>query len=108
MRRMIDTKQEAWIEPTLLNGWSNSGGANATLKYYKDIFGVVRVEGVVKGGESSVLFVLPVGYRGYSNRYPIIANNDVEYLNITSTGAVILKTFDAANYYISISFREVS
>jgi len=54
--------QEAWITPTLLNGWVNNAGN--TSRYKKDAMGVVWVELFVNAGTtSSVIFQLPVGYR---------------------------------------------
>ena len=56
--------QEAWIAPTLLNGWVNLGGSYPTVGYMKDSMGFVHLKGMVKGGvNSTIIFVLPVGYR---------------------------------------------
>jgi hypothetical protein len=58
--------QDAWISPTLLNGWVNSGGGEATAGYYKDDFNMVRVSGLIKSGTTTagtVLLTLPAGYR---------------------------------------------
>ena len=64
--------QEAWIAPTLLNGWVNSGGSYATAGYMKDSMGFVHIKGLVKDGVTTVttsLFVLPVGYRPLETLY---------------------------------------
>jgi hypothetical protein len=53
--------QEAWITPTLLNGYTNAAGI--TTQYMKDEMGFVHVKGVVTGGSSGLIFNLPVGYR---------------------------------------------
>lgn len=56
-------QQEAWITPTLLNGWTNVGGNDATLQYFKDSTGIVHIKGVVTGGTATQIFTLPEGYR---------------------------------------------
>ena len=41
---------EAWITPTLLNGWVNFGSGFAGVSFYKDQLGHVHVRGAVSGG----------------------------------------------------------
>lgn len=62
IRATLDEKaniaQEAWITPTLLNGWTG------TLKYRKNSFGHVEFKGNIKGGTSgSTATTLIAGYR---------------------------------------------
>ena len=58
------TAQQAWIAPTLINGWTNLGGSYPTAAYMKDAMGFVHLKGMVKGGANqTIIFVLPVGYR---------------------------------------------
>ena len=69
MRRMIDEKlyglkqQEAWITPTLVNGYVQS--ATNPLVYRKNQFGVVEFKGSITEGNTGGLttLVLPIGYR---------------------------------------------
>jgi hypothetical protein len=54
-----------WVAPTLLNGWVGIGGR--PTRYTKRA-GIVSVQGTISGGAtaaSTVLFVLPVGYRPF-------------------------------------------
>jgi len=53
--------QEAWITPTLLNGWVQVPG-KLPVGYMKDEFGFVHLRGQVKGASSGVIFILPLGY----------------------------------------------
>ena len=54
--------QEAWITPTLLNGWVNNSGVISRFK--RDAMGVVWCELFINGGNtSSIIFNLPIGYR---------------------------------------------
>lgn len=54
--------QEAWITPTLLNGWSSFAGA--PVQFMKDQFGFVHLKGVLTTGtKAQRSFTLPVGYR---------------------------------------------
>jgi hypothetical protein len=51
------------IAPTLVNSWVNYPG-NMPAGYYKDSFGIVHIQGMVKSGAiGSTIFTLPVGYR---------------------------------------------
>ena len=54
--------QEAWITPTLVNGWLVEG--DVSVQYMKDEFGVVHIRGRLKfTANTTVAFTLPVGYR---------------------------------------------
>ena len=56
--------QEAWIPPTLLNGWTQNDFESAdNVAYLKDAFGFVHLKGAVKNGTIPYIFSLPVGYR---------------------------------------------
>lgn len=55
--------QEAWITPTLLNGWTNHDVAQP-LQYRKDEFGKVHFRGRVAGtSANSAIIAMPVGYK---------------------------------------------
>lgn len=57
--------QEAWITPTLLNGWYATRGGEPP-QYMKDEFGFVHFRGTISKGASAtsnVPFKLPAGYR---------------------------------------------
>ena len=101
--------QEAWITPTLINGWVSFGGAEDGPTYYKDDLGNVKLRGVVKSGTLSVsIFKLPIGYRPAKNKYcPVISNNVPGFVLIDPSGGVIplagtSNTFVALD---SISFK---
>ena len=101
--------QEAWITPTLINGWVAFGGAEDGPAYYKDNFGNVKLRGVVKSGTLSVsTFMLPIGYRPAKNKYfAVISNNVPGFVLIDPYGGVIplagtSNTFVALD---SISFK---
>ena len=62
-------KQEDWITPTLLNGWTNRI-PSTPVRFRKNEFGRVEIEGAIKGGTLGVpAFVLPPGYRAEAH-YP--------------------------------------
>ena len=54
---------EAWIAPTLLNGWTNFGGRFTTAGYRKDGHGVVHLKGLLRPGTGNIVLTLPEGYR---------------------------------------------
>ena len=65
--------QEAWITPTLLNGWTTGDNLMfAPIQYKKDNFGFVHLRGAISNGVSNTICVLPVGYRP-EGAVPIIA-----------------------------------
>ncbi len=101
--------QEAWITPTLINGWVAFGGAEDGPAYYKDNFGNVKLRGVVKSGTLSVsTFMLPIGYRPAKNKYfAVISNNVPGFVLIDPSGGVI-PLAGTSNVFValdSISFK---
>ena len=55
---------EAWITPTLLNGWTQFDAVNFPAGYYKDSSNIVHLRGNLSGGVSNTTaFALPAGYR---------------------------------------------
>ena len=117
--RRLDTEklnkvQEAWITPTLQNGWTASDVNFYPVRYYKDEFGIVRLKGRIQGGTATTAITLPVGYRPDSSQLSFlchISNTDsVCRVAITNTGGVIIATTLPANqgvYLDSISFKGV-
>lgn len=99
-----DRTQEAWITPTLLNGWVNVGESDATLQYFKDSTGTVHIKGVINGGTATQIFTLPEGYRPnkiIGNVVYGIPNNS--NIIIRNSGAVFAGS-DAEAIYINTSF----
>ena len=101
--------QEAWLTPTLINGWVAFGGAEDGPVYYKDNFGNVKLRGVVKSGTLSVsIFKLPIGYRPAKNKYfAVISNNVPGFVLIDPSGGVI-PLAGTSNVFValdSISFK---
>jgi len=97
---------EAFIEPTLLNSFTNWGSGYATAAYYKDKVGVVHLRGLVNRAANHngiVVFTLPVGYRPSTSgkllfttqaasgvsRFDIFPNGDV-VVTAGSTGWISL------------------
>jgi hypothetical protein len=97
---------EAWIAPTLLNGWVNFGNIDAG--YYRDATGTVRLHGWVKNGAvAAAMFTLPTGYRpsGLVN-VPCNASNGLGFLQIEPNGNVSLGI--GSNVFVildALSFR---
>lgn len=107
--------QQDWQAPTLLNSWTNYGGAYPPVGYWKDSFGVVYVRGAVKNGSLNVpVFTLPEGYRpGYWVIVPVVslssANAQVTArVQIGSGGNVTISTGDTNLVCLDgIAFRPV-
>jgi hypothetical protein len=104
-------RTQAPVSPVgLQNGWTNystGAGAYALASYYKDPFGIVHLDGLIKNGTATagtLLFTLPVGYR------PIGTGIYVQHSDITAkqvrvdvgvSGTVTIQ--EAAGSWISLS-----
>lgn len=101
--------QEAWITPTMLNGWVNSGSPNATLQYMKDTLGFVHIKGAIRNGTGGTVMVLPVGYRPSENRryMGVVNDNEWVFVEVTTVGALYVNLTNQPNkvIYFNISFR---
>lgn len=64
-------RQAEWIKPTLTNGTHDTLNF---LKYYKDDFGVVHVDGEVRPTSGMIVWQMPVGYYPERNlQVPMVA-----------------------------------
>lgn len=59
------TSFPGWNSVTFQNSWSDAGYPSPLCSYYKDAFGVVRLQGgaIHSGNSSATIFTLPSGYR---------------------------------------------
>jgi hypothetical protein len=103
-----------WIAPTLLNGWTNAGGANAPVGYrINPLTWRTEFRGVaISGTENASAFVVPAGYRSlYKGAVPATitgATATVGTVIFLATGEVIPATTGmSANGFdlSSLSFR---
>lgn len=84
----------AWTAvTTFYENWVNYGSPYGPARYFKDRFGIVRLEGLVHGGtvgEIHVIFILPTGYRpAYDSNFAASAGgNGFGRIRIKSTGEV--------------------
>lgn len=94
--------QEAWITPTLVNGWNHFGSPTYNASYMKDSMGFVHLRGRVKDGTiSSYFMVLPVGYRPTNTQsYVVDSNGSFGRLVVSSDGAV--NCVVGSNVFVSI------
>jgi hypothetical protein len=100
--------EPAWVAPTLLNSWVNTGGGAVGAGYYKDSLGRVWVRGRVKSGTSgTVVFTLPAGFRpSASEYYTVLAQGGVlGYMEIQSDGDVIVTAPNTNDCVLQASFR---
>lgn len=100
----------AYQIPTFENNWVNYDTDNySPAKYYKDQFGVVHLQGMVKsGGLPSAIFTLPEGYRPLQNRlFPVASGGYFGQIAVFTDGQVFFFV-GYTNPYVSlegISFR---
>lgn len=102
--------QEEWISPTLLNGVTNYAGGIAPVRYYKNEFNIVCLDGLSSPvATETIIFTLPVEYRPSKKvLVPTVVGNRFGWIRIDSDGSVKLGNGSASAVYISyggISFR---
>ena len=92
--------QEAWITPTLLNGWTATSGFS--IGYMKDTLGFVHIRGAVTGGNVGLsILQLPVGYRPpQTTSFATTANGLFGRLMIDIGGNLFLLTGSNTNVYL--------
>ena len=97
--------QEAFIAPTLLNSWVNSGSGFQEVGYMKDKFGFVHLRGVCEGGSEvadNVIFTLPAGYRpAQLEIFAVASANSIGVAIVNTSGGVLFRAGD--NNYFSLS-----
>lgn len=103
-------EQEAWITPTLLNGVTNYAGGIAPVRYYKNEFNTVCLDGISSSvATETTIFTLPVGYRPSKRLLvPTVINTGLGWIRIETDGSVKLGANSASSIYISyggITFR---
>ena len=83
--KKADKVQEAWITPTLINGWKTF--VNSPVQYRKDEFGIVHFRGRLDPSTKTAMefCYLPAGYRPTAHTYINFAGS--QYLVFTPTGS---------------------
>lgn len=101
-------------QPAFQNSWVNYGGVYQPLRFMKDPFGFVHLEGCIKNGTNAAsVFTLPTGYRPPNkmifrthcwNSVGIDAN-----IVANADGTVQASTSDSSNgeVWMNLSFRSV-
>ena len=99
-------KQEAWITPTLLNGWVEQSSPQ-TPGYMKDEFGFVHFRGCIKGGTNPLVFNLPEGYRPEATRrFPATSGDStIQNMTINDSLVQIRGNPSAYTYLDSVTFK---
>lgn len=92
-------------EPQFANSWVNWGSPNFPAGYWKDPFGFVHLQGVVKSGTvgSAITDPLPPGLRPSMTAGPfaVISNGAVGRVDVTSDG-LITPIAPSSNVYVSL------
>lgn len=69
-----------WVYPTFINGWAiyDTGGYWAPARYARLFGNIVVMEGMIRGPNNTVAFVMEAGYRpGYTQHRTTISNPNV-------------------------------
>lgn len=94
--------QEAWITPTLINGWTQKEGF-MPIGYMKDQFGFVHIKGLLNavGATNGVIFTLPATYRPTSPVY-CIGNTEDKFASLVIQPDGKLSITTAATNWLSL------
>ena len=105
LKGKANKQQEAWITPTLLNGVTNYARGMSPVRYYKNEFNAVCLDGISSiVAVGIIIFTLPVGYRPSKRLYiPTVVGNVFGFVEIGTDGNVKLGTNSASYIYISFS-----
>lgn len=73
------------------NSWVNYGSGYTSAAYWKDPFGMVHIEGLIKSGSvGSAAFTLPLGYRPATNLvFGVESNGAHGRLDVNTSGTVV-------------------
>lgn len=108
-KHLIDelTNAPSWIAPTLTNAWANNGAPYAAAGYFKDIFSIVRLKGLVKNGVAANIFTLPIEYCPIEQMvFAVQGAGAYANVEITTAGIVKVTTAIPANVSLDgITFR---
>jgi hypothetical protein len=113
LRRLDNNKankeQQAWVTPTLTNGWVNFDSATyPSCAYMKDEMGFVHLKGMVKGGTiGSNLFGLPPGYRPLKTTFFTVDSSNAWGQCIVSANGLVNAHIGGAKWFglDNITFR---
>ena len=99
--------QEAWITPTLLNGWVNFDSGYASCQYRIDSLGTVHLKGMIRNGTLGVpCFTLALGYRPIESQHHLSLSSDIaRTLTITSSGDVRISSMASKSW---VSFNGIT
>ncbi len=99
--------QEAWITPTLLNGWVNFDSGYASCQYRIDSLGTVHLKGMIKNGTlGAPCFTLALGYRPIESQHHLSLSSDAaRTLTITSSGDVRISSVASKSW---VSFNGIT
>lgn len=104
-----DKAQEAWITPTLINGWTQYDATNSPVGYFMDTLGFVHLRGQLASGVAgTTAFMLPNGYRPSKTTFMVTRANATFAYGSISAGGYIYPSIGAYTTWVAldgISFR---
>lgn len=96
-------------ENLFVNSWVDYGNNLQTLRFMKDDFGFVNLEGVIKNGSANTVLTFPVGYRPLTEKYITIMHwngsaRNVGTANVAASGTLIV-TQSLGTTFVNIDGR---
>lgn len=99
-------------EPTFGNLWTNYGAPYTTLRFWKDLFGTVFFDGVVKNSSpaaTGAVIQIPSGFRpGATSMFNLWAGAGVTQVEIGANGLIIPVRYAAGGTADWVSYGGVS
>lgn len=101
------------VAPSFLNSWVNYGSPYVTAGYWKDVDGIIHLQGLIKSGTTTSgtpLFALPSGCRPLATHtFPALSNGALITVVVDAAGSCYIGDgTNASSSYLSlegISFR---
>ncbi len=92
---VVTVNASGGASPAFATSWSNFGNPYAPVRFWKDHYGYVHLEGLCKGLASpSTIFTLPAGYRPATNEHAYCSttgNNAFAVVEIAASGTVTIQ-----------------
>lgn len=89
--------------PGFANSWVNYATTTAPAAFWKDAFGVIHLQGLIKSGTvGSAAFMLPPGFRpDYQHVFGVVSNGAIGRVDVFADGSVVPAS-PSSNVYVTL------
>ena len=113
----LRNRETGWGSPVLSSSWVDYGVPYQSIQYKRDVSNFVTLRGLMKGGTTGTLFILPVGMRPPAQEIFFVGDNSTDRgditwqdnsgenmtrIDIVKTGEVTIKSL-GSNSWVTLS-----